>query len=104
MNYNIGDAGAAGKGLFSTRKIRPGQVIFSLPRPLVTSLDTPAFEFACEWCFHGNGEAAVGQVPLDTQANRMDNVEVKLLRCTGCRLVKYCSKVGELVCLLRSQY
>lgn len=94
MAYQVDNAGASGKGLFGTRDIRASEVIFKLSRPLVTSLDTPALDYTCEWCFEGTGEAALGQSPVDQQGHSgFTTKESKLSRCTGCHLVKYCSKV-----------
>lgn len=94
MAYQVDNAGASGKGLFGTRDIGPSEVIFKLSRPLVTSLDTPALDYTCEWCFEGTGEAALGQSPVDQEGHSgFTTREIKLSRCTGCRLVKYCSKV-----------
>ena len=52
-----------------------------IERPLVAVLNQAHLTRACEWCFiwvpEGEGE-----------------VKTKLRACQGCRIVRYCSKVG----------
>ena len=55
-----------------------------IERPLVAVLNQGQLIRACEWCFiwvpeaEGEGEA-----------------KTKLRACQGCRVVRYCSKVGS---------
>ena len=75
-----------GTGLFTTKSIQAGEMVFKNERPLITVLDSARLRSCCEWCLttgHEGGD--------------MDHGDggVKLRACTGCGVVRYCSKVGQ---------
>ena len=71
----------AGNGLFTLKAIDAGEEVLRVERPLVAVLNQGQLIAACEWCFiwvpEGKGTPTT-----------------KLRVCQGCRIVKYCSKVG----------
>ena len=75
----------AGVGLFAAEAIPPGVEILRIDRPLVSVLDSPHLQDTCSECIlwlpengHHNGDA---------QSER-------LKACQGCKITKYCCKVG----------
>ena len=70
----------AGFGTFTSKEISAGQLIFKVERPLVVVLDFPRLSDTCEWCLKN--------VQDGTDGGR------SLKACTGCKVVRYCSKVG----------
>ena len=80
----------AGNGLFAAKKILPGELIFSLQRPLIAVLDSARFEDTCANCFAWTAESAIG--------SRGDAAGVSVSACTGCRTLRYCSKVSRDFC------
>lgn len=91
----------AGQGLFAAQDIKPGELIFDLARPAVAALDTGSLPSVCANCF----ASAAGASVLHGEVN--GNITVKA--CTGCKTLRYCSKVGSQLfinrapsCLMRS--
>jgi len=83
---------ASGHGLVATQGLEAGETIFEVRRPSVTVLDRVMFESVCEWCLKGVDEGGLGQPVID-QRSKPRREEIKLSKCTGCRLYSYCSKV-----------
>lgn len=83
----------AGNGLFASRDIPAGDLILLVNRPFLAVLDTPHLDDACSNCFVWvpQGGAAAGGDERD---------DVVLRACTGCKVVKYCGKVGSGLFLL----
>ena len=79
----------AGTGLFVSEAIPPGVEILRVDRPLVSVLDSPHLKDACSECclwLPENGDGG------DSQSKR-------LRACQGCKITKYCCKVGlSLLC------
>ena len=77
----------AGDGLFASKDIPAGDLILRIDRPFLAVLDSPHLNDACSNCFVWvpRGGAAVG-------GDERDNVTLRA--CTGCKIVKYCGKVG----------
>jgi hypothetical protein len=85
----ISKSGIDGRGLFATKSIKAGQLIFRKSRPLVAALDVSRLEDTCANCFRSKlGEGVYGA----GVAGQITDVK----KCTGCRMVAYCSKVREL--------
>lgn len=91
----------AGNGLFTSEDIAAGELILEIDRPFLAVLDTPRLNDACSNCFvwvPAGGTAVDGD----------DRENVTLRACTGCKVVKYCGKVGGglfvLSACLLSQY
>lgn len=74
----------AGTGLFASEVIPPGVEILRVDRPLVSVLDTPHLKDTCSECSLWLPENGDGR---DAQSKR-------LKACQGCKITKYCSKVG----------
>ena len=70
----------AGLGLFTSERIEAGEFIFSIERPLITALDSGRLTDTCEWCLRVVRDGEEG--------------EQRLRSCTGCKVVRYCRKVG----------
>jgi len=83
-------AGPAGTGLFAARDLETGELVLRLEREVVSVLDSARLAVACERCFL-------------TEEDVDDNVEVKLKKCGGCGVVRFCSEVGCLICLKRTR-
>jgi hypothetical protein len=80
-------SGIDGRGLFATKGIEAGQLIFKKSRPLVAALDVQRLEDTCANCF----QSQLGGAIYDpTVAEHIADVK----KCTGCRMVAYCGKVG----------
>lgn len=79
---NAAPAGPAGTGLFAARDLGTGELVLRLEREVVSVLDSARLAVACEKCFLTEGDVD-------------DNVEVKLKKCGGCGIVRFC---GEVCC------
>ncbi|PPJ51185.1 hypothetical protein CBER1_07495 [Cercospora berteroae] len=82
----------AGRGLFAKKDFAPGDVVLSLDRPYVAELDTERLSDTCAWCFLKGvtAEERAKAVALGLPAS---NIETKA--CTGCKRVRYCSKLCQ---------
>jgi len=80
-NIQIRSTANAGFGLFTTEPIPAGRLISQIERPLITVLDSARLIDTCEWCLRvvQGGDGGCGS----------------LKACTGCKVVRYCSKVGN---------
>ena len=88
----------SGQGLVATKDFNPGECVFSFKRTLVEALDRDRLEDTCANCFWQTVQksGALGdQISEDNDALRHSpkTQEKKLSLCTGCRHVRYCSKV-----------
>jgi len=88
MNAYTGPSKTSGRGLFSIKDLGPGETIFTLPRPLVTAVDSSRLVDTCSNCFACAPESQVGD-----RGGMLGGANVKA--CTGCRTLRYCSKVGN---------
>ena len=73
-----------GIGLFTSQPLEAGEFIFKDQRPLITVLDSARLRNCCEWCLTAGHDG-----DLDDGGGG-----VRLRACTGCRVVRYCTKVG----------
>ena len=73
----------AGSGLFATKELKPGSLIFQDREPFVAVIDSPFLTKACAWCF-----TYIEEISPD------DNVKINA--CTGCQILRYCGKVSAL--------
>ena len=78
----------AGSGLFASRAIEPGQEISRTEQQLVSVLDSPHLRDACANCYIWCPPTGVGQFGEEKGAG------VTLKACLGCKINRYCSKVG----------
>ena len=74
---------SAGTGLFTIRSIDAGDLMFKVERPQITTLDSARLFEYCEWCLVNGRE-------VEDEAG-----SVRLRACTGCKIVRYCSKVSS---------
>lgn len=80
-----------GTGLFAASQIIAGQLITGIPEPLVTVPDDAHLKECCSWCM------AWKPATVDEGSKSMLNPyrdETSLNYCAGCRVVRYCGKVG----------
>jgi len=80
-NLKLRPTANAGLGLFTTEALPAGHLISQIERPLITVLDSARLTDTCEWClrvFQGD-----------------DGNCASLKACKGCKVVRYCSKVGD---------
>jgi Pyruvate/2-oxoacid:ferredoxin oxidoreductase delta subunit len=82
----------AGSGLFASQAFEPGEEVFRVRSPLVSVLNQSQLTTACANCFlwvPENSEDAVGGGDIGERPKRK-----KLRACQGCKILRYCSKVG----------
>ncbi len=82
----------AGAGLFTSKQIPAGEEVFRIDRPLAAALDSPRLTQVCYECFlwpQENGKEA--RMRLKGAPAVKDRT---LKDCLGCKVVKYCCKVG----------
>lgn len=72
-----------GTGLFASTDMQTGDDVLYIKTPFIAVLDTPRLEDTCAGCF-GKRMA---------QEEALAHIELKA--CTGCRVVRYCDKVGS---------
>lgn len=71
-----------GTGLFTSKSVPAGELVFAIERPLVRIPDNEHLAKACYNCFYL--EPPEGRSELETRTLKI---------CNGCKVVKYCSKV-----------
>lgn len=71
-----------GNGLFASAHIKTGEDVLHVKVPFLAVLDSPRLQDTCSGCF--------GKKQLDAGT--------ELKTCTGCRVMKYCDKVGWPIC------
>lgn len=80
----------AGNGLFAKKAFAPGDMVVSLPRPLIAELDMARLEDTCAWCCSRAATDPMERMKSQELGLPAGFVEVKA--CTGCKKIKYCSK------------
>lgn len=79
----------AGNCLFSSKEIAAGELVFHIDRPLALALDEPRLRETCEGCLRWmNGNSMGDDDDDDDDAKRLKD-------CLGCKVVRYCGKVGD---------
>jgi len=84
----VAKSSVAGSGLFASQDITAGDLILTLARPAVAALDTNNLGNVCANCFASAADPSV----LHGEAN----TQVTVKACTGCKTLKYCSKVSAI--------
>jgi hypothetical protein len=79
-----------GNGVFAGHGFKAGEEITSLERPLVGSLDSQYLQDTCSNCYVWTEGASTG-----TRLYVPENIKVQ--KCAGCQMPRYCSKVRFLV-------
>ena len=95
----------SGNGLFATKDIPAGSTILLKSRPLIGELDLPRLEESCHNCFLWSQKAVrvcavhasepdryPGKYP-DCEGCASEGEVIGVKTCTGCKKVRYCSKV-----------
>lgn len=77
-----------GRGLFAQKAFKPGDLVFSTPRPYVAELDTVRVRDTCSWCFVRQPGGEEGESPISLQPG---GGGIELKPCSACRTVRYCS-------------
>jgi hypothetical protein len=83
----------AGRGLFAKRAFRPGDIVVSIPRPLVAEVHDEQRATTCAWCFLHAPADQMGRMRAASMGSPSANLELK--GCTGCNMAKYCSKTCQ---------
>ncbi|KAF1808065.1 SET domain-containing protein [Eremomyces bilateralis CBS 781.70] len=73
-----------GRGVFASKSFSPGEELFTVSRPLLSSLDGIRLHDTCVNCLKWDGDATIGvqETPLEST----------LKACSGCKIFKYCRK------------
>jgi len=74
-----------GHGLFASQDLHLRSQIMLVARPLLMALDTAQLKSYCDCCFIS---------AVDTVLSPDSGGVQTLKRCTGCRVLRFCSKVG----------
>ena len=82
----------AGTGVFAAIDIPPGELTIHVARPLVSALDSPHLKDTCYNCY-----LWVPEGQIDEEGEDGGTGDVRLKACTGCRVAKYCGKVGLVI-------
>ena len=77
----------AGTGLFASKGIPAGELVIRINDPLVSVPDSPHLTDTCSNCF--------AWVPKGQAGAEDEYLSVELKACTGCKIVRYCGKVGR---------
>lgn len=84
----------AGTGLFTSKPLPAGELIFRLERPLVSVLDSVRLRDTCEGCFRWLPASADGRTEDAELTDGGEGGKGVLRDCLGCKVVRYCCKVG----------
>ena len=76
----------AGKGYFASQDLLPGTEILQIKEPLAYALNVKDLENTCESCLRRRN---------DDIGDRDRRSGLPLQHSTGCRVIRYCSKVSE---------
>lgn len=77
---------STGNGLFANVDFEPGQLVASIRRPIVGSLDTERLLDTCANCYLWTEGASAGTRTYVPEG-------AKVSKCAGCQRFRYCSKV-----------
>lgn len=83
----------AGRGVFATKDLAPGDLILSLDRPLVAEPEFQRRLDTCAWCLQRAELDPAQRQKAVSMGLPIGFIEVKA--CTGCRRVVYCSKTCQ---------
>lgn len=76
-----------GRGLFTSQAIEAGELVFLVDRPLLCVPSNPHLDETCYHCF----------LWLPETRTRSEGDMRRLQGCMGCKVVRYCSKVCEVL-------
>ena len=82
-SYEIRSNPATGNGIFALFDLPASAPVIEDTNPFVAVLDSPTLKTACSWCF-----VYAEEVSQDER--------IKLSACTGCKIARYCGKVGSM--------
>ncbi|KAK6427007.1 hypothetical protein LTR81_000786 [Elasticomyces elasticus] len=83
----------AGSGLFAKKAFKPGDVIFSVARPLVAELHDEQRLRTCAWCFKQAPATPMERMMATSMGSPTADTSVKA--CKGCKRARYCSKACQ---------
>lgn len=86
----------AGLGLFATKDLEPGHLIFELDRALVGTLDTALLGEHCSNCYIQAGAIDPHATQSDDFSKLRNGMEIggaTIRECSGCSLLAFCGKV-----------
>ena len=82
-----------GNGLFANVSFEAGQLVASIRRPIVGSLDTERLLDTCANCYVWTEGASTGTRTYVPEG-------IKISKCAGCQRFRYCGKVSNCETLL----
>ncbi|KAF8467778.1 hypothetical protein BDZ91DRAFT_848377 [Kalaharituber pfeilii] len=88
----------AGTGLFTTRSFMPGEVVLHIAEPLVAVPDEKHIRECCSGCLKwkpGDKEGGNGDGGRQLKYPDPEEQEERLMKCTGCNIVRYCGKTCQ---------
>jgi hypothetical protein len=104
-HVEVRPSSTSGNGLFATKDIPAGSTLLLKTRPLIGELDLPRLEESCHNCFMWTQKAVKacaihahepdrypGKYP-DCPDCQTEGQVIGVKACTGCKKVRYCSKV-----------
>ena len=74
----------AGAGLSASQDISPGDLVIRIREPLLAVPDSPRLVDTCSNCF----------VCVSEEEGEEEGEQVKLKKCGGCGVVRFCGEVG----------
>ncbi|KAI8628738.1 SET domain-containing protein [Xylariaceae sp. FL1651] len=83
----------AGKGFFARKTFSPGDVVFSVDRPLVAELENDRMLDTCAWCCQRAATDPMERAQMASMGLPQGFTEIK--SCTACQRVGYCSKTCQ---------
>jgi hypothetical protein len=85
----------AGRCLFTSKEIGPGDLAFRIDHPLVLALNAPRLRDTCERCLLWMGNGYTGPEEGNDREVAPAGEHIHRLRdCQGCKVVRYCGKVS----------
>jgi SET and MYND domain-containing protein len=73
-----------GRGLFTKKALKTGDIVYSTPRPYIAEVDTARLHDTCAWCFR-----------RPTKDSSSEEETTAVLPCAGCKRIRYCSKTCQ---------
>jgi len=98
---------SSGRGLFLTQRVDAGQLVLHIPNPLVAVPDDKHLGSCCSWCLKWDAPVEKEREAREKEKEKEEEYpdpgieiegedvgKVELVRCSGCKVVWYCGKVG----------
>lgn len=101
-NISVHGSPIGGKGLFTTKSMKPGDAVLELSQPLAGAVYINHLLDTCAECFVWTEDAtrpsstndAADPVALTVAGEMAVEGKNAVRACTGCKVLRYCSKVS----------